>query len=151
MTELEINDDNFDEYFRETRNNTPKKGEVIACYTAIAHLVDDPQKRNIIDLLRNCDKALPTSQVMRKCFNAREADSYRIPRMMAEDMLKGMSRDEVAQKEYKYTIELFFYARPEHIPNDPHWSVISILNLEEHLAKEDERIKSEIVYPEEGE
>jgi hypothetical protein len=148
--EFEITEENFKEYFRDIRNSAPEKGDVIACYRAIAYFVDDAPKRNMIDLLRNTGKVLPAVQVMRKCFGAKEADSYRIPRMMVEDMLGGMSRDDVAKKEYKYTIEMCYYVRPEHIPQDnPHWSVISILNLEEHLAKQDRRIESEIVYPDE--
>jgi hypothetical protein len=71
---------------------------------------------------------------------------------MAEDLLSGMSRDEVARKEYQFTIEMFFYTRPEYVPkDDPHWSAISIINLEEHLAKRDERIKSKIEWSEEAE
>jgi len=150
--EIEITEENFNEYFRDVRNNAPEKGDVIACYRAVAYFVDDAPKRNVIDLLRNTDKVLPAIQLMRKCFGAREADAYRVLREMTEDMLNGMSRDDIAEKEYKYTIEMCYYVRPEHIPqDDPHWSVISMLNLEEHLAKEDERIKSEIVYPDEEE
>jgi len=147
--ELEITNENFDEYFQDVRKGEPQPGQIIACYSAIAEFVDGNQKRDMIDLLQYTDKMLPAIQVMKKCFCASEADSYRVPLKMAEDLLSGMSRNEVAKKSYKYTIEMYFYTRPEYVPeNDPHWTTISILNLQEHLAKKDERIKSRIEWPE---
>ena len=83
------------------------------------------------------NKMEATAQVMRKLLCASELDAYRVPRMMAEDMLNGMSEDEVASKPYKYTFEMFFYVKPEHVPNDPHWTKISVLNLQEFLDKKD--------------
>lgn len=78
-----------------------------------------------------------TAQVMRKLLFASEIDSYKVPRQMAEDLLSGMTEEEVNKKPYKYKLEMFFYSKPEHIPkDDPHWSSISILNLDQFIEKE---------------
>jgi hypothetical protein len=92
-----------------------------------------------------------TAQVMRKLLFASELDSYRVPRMMADDMLSGMSDDEVAVKPYKYTMEMFFYTKPENIPrNDPHWSSISLLNLDDFVGKKESAIEAKILSEEES-
>jgi hypothetical protein len=128
--EPEINENNFGEYFKDIRVSSMGPGEVIAQYRASAEFVEGNEKRQIISLLRNTENKMEaTAQVMRKLLFASEIDAYRIPRMMAEDMLSGLSEDDVAEKPYKYTLEMFFYAKPEHIPKeDPHWSSISVLN-----------------------
>ena len=130
MQEPEINESNFSQYFRDVRTSNPSKDEVMAQYSAVAEFVDGNEKRQIIALLTKTDSKMEaTAQVMRKLLFASEIDAYRIPRMMAEDMLSGLSEDDVAEKPYKYTLEMFFYAKPEHIPKeDPHWSSISVLN-----------------------
>ena len=135
--ELEIDENNFAEYFKDVRVGAMGPGEVIAQYRAAAELVDGNEKRQIISLLKNTENKMEaTAQVMRKLLFASELDAYRIPRMMAEDMLSGMSEDEVAEKPYKYTLEMFFYAKPEHIPKeDPHWSSISVLNSSTLFSK----------------
>jgi hypothetical protein len=128
--EIQIDESNFAEYFKDVRKNPISKGEVIAQYTAVAELVDGLEKKQLISLLVGTDdKMEATAQVMRKLLFASEIDSYRVPRMIAEDMLSGLTHEEVCLKPYKYTLEMFFYARPEHVPkDDPHWSVISVLN-----------------------
>lgn len=134
-----IDEHNFSEYFKDVRTNSMSKGDIIAQYTAAAELVDGLEKRQLISLLKNTeDKMEATAQVMRKLLFASELDSYRVPRMMAEDMLSGMSDDEVSSKPYKYKLEMFFYARPENVPKeDPHWSIISVLNADQHFAEND--------------
>jgi hypothetical protein len=143
----DIDESNFSEYFRDLRTNTPLKGEVIAQYTAAADLVDGNEKRQIISLLTSTEgKMEATAQVMRKLLFASELDAYRIPRMMASDMVSGMSDDECATKPYRYTLEMFFCAKPEYVPkDDPHWSIISILNPEEISVKNGLSISSRIV------
>lgn len=151
MEETVINDENFAEYFRDVRTSTMRRDDIIAQYTAVAELVEGNEKRQIISLLRDTEgKMEATAQVMRRLLFASEIDSYRVPRMMAEDMLSGMSDDEVAAKPYKYTLEMFFYANPEHVPkDDPHWSIISVLNAAEIFGKKDGlEISSRIVEPE---
>lgn len=136
--QIEINDDNFKEYFRDVRRAKPEKGEVIAKYSAIAEFVDGGEKRQIISLLIDTENKMEaTVQIMRKLLFASEVDAHRVPRIMAEDLLSGMSLDEVANKPYKYTLEMFFYTNPDNIPkDDPHWTCISVLNLDEFKTHE---------------
>ncbi|NBT57296.1 hypothetical protein EBT16_00775 [bacterium] len=150
--EIEINESNFSEYFRDVRNCTPARGEVIAQYTAAAEFVEGNEKRQVISLLNSTENKMEaTAQVMRKLLFASELDAYRVPRMMAEDMISGMTEDEVASKPYKFTLEMFFYARPENVPkDDPHWSIISVLNLEDFLGKKDGEIQAKILSGEEA-
>ena len=147
--EIIITEDNFREYFRDARKHQPERGEVMACFSATGYFSDGNEKRQIIDLLIT-DKMIPCTQVMRKLLCASEIDSYRVPRRMAEDLLGGLSREKCAQKEYKYTVEMFYYTKPEHIPrNDPHWQSISLLNLDEFLDKKDNGVdvRAKIVQP----
>jgi hypothetical protein len=93
-----------------------------------------------------------TAQVMRKLLFASEVDAYRVPRLMAEDLLSGMTEDEVAEKPYKYTLEMFFYTKPENLPkDDPHWSLISLLNVDEVSGKTLNHVESRVVGLEEDE
>ena len=164
--EVEINESNFSEYFKDVRRSKPEKGEIIAKYSAIAEFIDGGEKRQIISLLTDTENKMEaTVQIMRKLLFASEIDAHKVPRLMAEDLLSGMSADEVAKKSYKYTLEMFFYTKPEHVPkDDPHWCSISVLNLEELKTKEyspeenekinikiKERIKSHLLSDEENE
>lgn len=150
--ETEINEKNFSEFFKDVRNTVPERGEVMAQYTAVAELVDGNEKRQIISLLTSTENKMEaTAQVMRKLLFASELDAYRVPRMMAEDMLSGLSSEEVASKPYKYTLEMFFYTKPENIPkDDPHWSSISLLNLDEFVGKKESSINAKILSEEES-
>jgi len=154
MEETEINESNFSEHFRDVRTQPMERGDIIAQYTAVAELVDGLEKRQLISLIKNTeDKMEATAQVMRKLLFASEIDAYRVPRMMAEDMISGMSEDEVASKPYKYTLEMFFYSKPDNVPkDDPHWSTISVLNAEEFFDKNEEGItvNSKIVLDPQG-
>jgi hypothetical protein len=147
--ELVITEENFSEYFRDVRVSAPHRGEVIAQYSASAELVDGNEKRQVISLLTSTENKMEaTAQVMRKLLHASELDAYRVPRMMAEDLLSGMDEDEVASKPYKYTLEMFFYARPNVIPKgDPHWSSISVLNIDDVAADSPNVVDSRIVEP----
>jgi len=145
-----ITEENFSEYFRDVRVAAPRRGEVIAQYSASAELVDGNEKRQVISLLTSTENKMEaTAQVMRKLLHASELDAYRVPRMMADDLLSGMGEDEVASKPYKYTLEMFFYARPEAIPKgDPHWSSISVLNIDDVAEDSPNVVESRIVVPE---
>jgi len=136
--ELEINDENFSQYFRDVRMSKFEKGDVMAKYTAIAEFVDGGEKRQIISLLTDTENKMEaTVQVMRKLLFASELDAYKVPRLMAEDLLSGMSVDDCAEKPYKYTLEMFYYTRPELIPkDDPHWCSISIIPTDDLFMKE---------------
>ena len=55
---------------------------------------------------------------------------FRIPRAIAEDLVSGISEEDVRKKEYKYNFQMFFYVKPEYVPKDnPHWTTVSILNV----------------------
>lgn len=151
--ELVINEENFNQYFKDLRQSVPEKGDIIAKYSASAEFVDGNEKRQIISLLLDTENKMEaTAQVMRKLLFASEIDAYKVPRMMADDLLSGMSEEECASKPYKYVLEMFFYAKPENVPKeDPHWSVISVLNLQDFLDKtKEDDIQSRILSKEES-
>src|SRR5438105_1641757 len=120
------------EVFFDVRCNRPKKGQILALYTAMAEFISGPEKQNIIDLLKNTEKAIAVSQVMKKLICASELDSFRVPIAIAEDILKGLTDKEILDKIYKFKMEMYFYALPQDIPvDDPHWSTISLVDLTE--------------------
>ena len=95
-----ITEENFDQYFFDVRKHMPKKGQIMACYRSIAELVEGNEKKNLIDLLMNTDKAIAATQVMRKLFLASEDDAVKIPREITQDLL-DIGYDEVLKKPYK--------------------------------------------------
>lgn len=141
MNELVINESNFEEYFKDCRKHKPQKGDIMARYTACAEFIDGRMKCDIIDLLHNYDKANAAVQVMRKLGCATEQDSIRICKEVCQDLLSGMTLKEVEQKVYKYVLEVFYYTKKEYVPlGDPHWSIISINNLDEFLDQAGQRV-----------
>ncbi len=132
--ELIIDDSNFHKYFRDVRTSAPERGDIMARFTSMAEFVDGNLKRDVMSVLKTPNKALPAVNVMRKLGCATEKDAYRICREMTEDLLSGMTDDEVAAKLYRYQIEVFYYTKKEYMPvDDPHWEVISLTNLDEFL------------------
>ena len=133
MSELIINEQNFNEYFHDVRTHKPEKGQVMACYTAMADFIDGPLKRDVLEILCYHD-AMSAPKIMRKMGCAVEKDAYHLPLEMAKDLLAGATVEEVARKPYRYTLEVFFYTKKEYVPKaDPHWSIVSIINLNEFL------------------
>jgi len=131
--EVVIDETNFEQYFFDVRMHTPKKGQVMARYAAVAEFVDGMMKKNIIDLLKK-DKAIAATQVLRKLGCATEKDSLRLCKEICEDMLVGLTDAQIEEKSYRYMIEVFYYTEQKNIPlDDPHWSVISIRNLDNFL------------------
>lgn len=125
---LVIDETNFDQYFFDAKKHTPKKGQVMARYTATAYLEDGNLKRDLISLLSKSNKAEAASRVMKVLGGATAKDSYRVPKEMAIDLAMGMSEDEVAKKPYKYTFETVYWAAKGVVPeNDPHWYTIPVL------------------------
>ena len=128
-SDLEINETNFEQYFFDIKKNKPQPGQVLAKYTAVAELVEGNLKSDIIDILMNKQYPQAAVQMMRKLAMSSEADSIRVLIEMCQDLLNGMSVEEVSNKPYKFVIEFFFYTKKEYIPNnDPHWSVIELIN-----------------------
>ena len=160
--EIEITEDNFEEYFFDVRRHDPERGQILARYMTKAEFVDGFMKRNVIELLSTHKNAGNTApQVMRKLGLALEEDSIRVCREIAEDLMSGMSEDEVAEKAYPFTLECFFYAEKENVPtDDPHWDIVSINNLDKFLEEnevessqivDDVEIRTKIVFSEDVE
>jgi hypothetical protein len=129
MTELVIDENNFDEHFFDVRKHRPQKGQVLAKFTAIAEFIEGQGKKDVIDLLKK-GKVLPAIQVMKKLHGSVEPDCYRICREMCEDLLM-MSEQDVENKPYEYKTEWLFYTKRENVPmDDLRWETIPLLNLE---------------------
>ena len=149
--ELVIDENNFNQYFRDCRISRPQRGDVMARYSAVAEFIDGRMKQDIIDLLMNNEKAYAATQVMKKLGCATEFDSIRICKEVAEDLASGMTPEEVEKKVYEYNLESFYYTKKEYIPvDDPHWTIISIANLDKFLDNANQlvSIKSKIIEPE---
>lgn len=122
----EITEENFSEYFFDIRQHKPKRGQIMARYAAIADFIGGGMKKNIIELLQK-DKAVAAVNVLRKLGCATEKDSVRICKEICADLLV-LSLEEVEKKSYQFVMEMFFYTDKIHVPDDPHWSMISIIN-----------------------
>src|SRR5689334_5208828 len=104
--DLVIDETNFSQYFHDVRNRRPQPGEVMARYSAMAEFVDDQLKRDVVYLLVNHNKGGDSAhKVMRKLAGATEAESIRLLKEMAMDLLGGLSEDEVCEKPYPYKCE----------------------------------------------
>jgi len=136
--EIEITDENFDEYFHDVRRCSPQKGEVMVCYTSSAQFVEGHEKRHMLKVIQMDGKIEAATQIMRKLLFANELDAYRVPKEMLKDLISGMTEEEVVQKPYDYTVEIFYYTKPECIPkDDPHWHQITIMNMDEFFEKKE--------------
>jgi lipopolysaccharide export LptBFGC system permease protein LptF len=137
--ELVIDERNFDQYFFDVRKHRPKKGQVMAKFTAMAKFVAGREKRDIIMLLK-MDKAYQASQVMKKIHGASEPYCYKVCREMCEDLLR-MSEKEVEEKPYQFVVEYFFYTQREYVPKeDPRWELLPMIQYD----KETKEYKSTI-------
>lgn len=150
MEEKIIDESNFHEHFHDVRFHRPKRGQVMARYSATAEFVNGQLKRDVIDLLAKEGKAEAATRVMRKLGMAVQRDALRVVREMAEDLISGISPEKVEEKPYKYTMEAFYYCDKADVPaGDPHWTVIGLSNLDEFLdaAENRLRIEAKIVDP----
>ncbi len=131
--ELIIDSSNFDEYFFDVRKHKPKPGQVLVCYDAIAEFVDGNLKRDIIQLLLQNDKAGETApRLMQKLAGAVLDDSMKVVKKMLQDLILGMTIDDVATKPYEFHCQHFFYTKKQYIPrNDPHWWSTSLIDVRE--------------------
>lgn len=133
-TEIEenvvINSSNFAEHFFDVRRFGPKPGQIMAKFSAVALFGDGPEKKHVIQLLKT-DKVKQASMVMRKIHCAKEPDCYRLCREICEDLLAGMTEDEVAKKDYEFVLEAFYYTKRENVPkNDKHWETIQLIKFD---------------------
>lgn len=126
-----IDHTNFRHYFFDVRQHRPQPGQIMAKFSAVAVFGDGPEKRDLINVLKR-GKGEAAAQVMRKIHCAREPDCYRVCREMCDDLLGGMSVEEVAKKEYEFVLEAFYYTKREYVPkHDPHWETIDLLKYDE--------------------
>lgn len=127
---VEINTENFAQYFFDVRRHKPKPGQVMAKFTAVALFGAGPQKQDLIKLLQ-IDKAYQAAQVMHKIHLAKPPDCYRVCREICEDLISGMSVEDVENKEYEFVLEALFYTQKEHVPKgDPHWETLHVLKFD---------------------
>jgi hypothetical protein len=137
--ELVIDESNFSEYFFDVRYNQPKKGQVMACYETMAEFMDSDMKREIIRQLLEFDNGgNSTVNIMQKAGNLSEKEAVRVIKEITEDLLHGMTIDEVARKPYIFPVRYFFYTEIQNIPtNDRHWSSIALVDVKEEFTDED--------------
>lgn len=148
--ELIIDESNFEEYFFDVRKQGPKKGQVMAVYTAIAQLVEGNLKRDLIYLLSCTSKVKESIILLRKIGLANEEDAIRVCREITQDLKNGLPAVEIEAKPYEYKLQAFYYANHEHVPKDDiHWSFVELKNLDQHLEKIEQSskgiIKSKII------
>jgi hypothetical protein len=141
---VEITEKNFSKYFFPVNEHAPQKGQVMARWRATADFVDGWVKRNVIELLCTSKAGAQTAaRVMKKIVMATDKDGIRVLREMAQDLVDGKTLDEVAEKPYKFTIEQFYWTQKEHVPEDPHWDIISIVDVRGVDSKIDWNDKAE--------
>lgn len=140
---LVIDARNFREYFFDVRQHRPQPGQILAKFAAVAVFGEGPQKRDLLAVLKS-GKAEAAAAVMRKIHCAREPDCYRVCREICEDLVGGMSEEEVCKKEHEFVLEAFYYTRREYVPKgDPHWETIDLI----HFDPETNTYKSVIELP----
>jgi uncharacterized protein YfcZ (UPF0381/DUF406 family) len=138
MSDTIIDESNFSEYFHSIKDNKPKKGQVLARYTAMADLVDGDVKDFIVNNLLNYDKGGNTvTQVMKYHCHATDEYASSVPLLMAQD-LQIMSVEEVKKKPYRFQLEYFYWTEPENIPKDDvHWECITVTKSEIAYAEQE--------------
>ena len=131
----------FNKNFRFTDRHKPEKGDIIARFGAIAEIVGGADKNDLIDLCLQPDSAHAAAAMMQKIFCAAEWDCWGVPRQITEDLVNGMTEEEIKKKVYPYAMEMIFYTKPELMPqgdepDSKYWSMIEIVNLKDYLTIE---------------
>lgn len=131
-----IDESNFNQYFREIKNTTPEKDEILVAYRATASLIAGDLKREIISLLiENDEGANIAVNKMQKFAHASEREAIKVVKNICEDIYLGMREEQVLMKDYLFILERFFYTKKQYVPvNDPHWEVIKILHAADDLV-----------------
>jgi hypothetical protein len=134
--ELIIDESNFHEHFFDITKFKPKKGQVLARYTAMAEFVSGDVKDFVVAaLLNNAMGAEMSSKVMKHHCHATDEYASSVPLQIAEDLNEGMTIEEVKAKPYRFQIEYFYWTAPENIPaDDCHWETITISKSEMEIA-----------------
>ena len=148
MSELVIDDSNFHEYFKDVLTHRPQKGDVMACYKAIAELRDGDLKEQIVEALF-LENIGPKKAVtlMTKLGKAPRKEAIRLVRKIFMDLYNGMTKPIVIAKTYEYLFEIFYYTKEEYVPKDDmHWEIVKINNLDQYFEKTDINSKKNIEY-----
>jgi hypothetical protein len=126
----EISEKNFTDHFFDVRKHPkPEKGQKMARWQAKADFVDGWVKRHVAQLLAsNTAGAEGAVNILQRLVGAKERDAIRVAREMCQDLVDGMAIDKILEKPYNFVIELFYWVKPELVPNDPHWSVMEIID-----------------------
>jgi len=127
--EIVINEENFNEYFKEINKNKPEKGDIIASYRAKAYLVEGDLKKDVIKLLKTKEGVNSAVKILNKFAYCIYEDAVSICKNICQELSLGLSDEEVLKKEYPYTLEIFYYTKKENVPeNDKHWSIMTIID-----------------------
>lgn len=138
MSELVIDDSNFHEYFKDVLTNRPEKGDVMACYKAVAELRDGDLKEQIVEALF-LENIGPKKAVtlMTKLGKAPRKEAIALIKKIFMDLYNGMSKPMAIAKTYEYLFEIFYYTKEEYVPkNDMHWEIVKISNLDQYFTKD---------------
>jgi hypothetical protein len=134
MSDTQIDKHNFSQYFFNIRDHKPQKGQVLARFRAVCELVSEDQndeKRFLIKLLQRPNSVQSAISMMTKVFYADHESAYRVPTEIAQDLIAGMSEDEVAEKSHEYMGEFYYYVLPQYVPqDDPQWTIINIIGTD---------------------
>lgn len=96
----------------------------------MADFVGGEDKALILDLLKNNPVGAEMSvQIMRGKIRATEGTAISCCREMAQDLRDGLSVEEVLEKPHKIHVEYGFYTNREHVPLDPHWSILPLVKV----------------------
>lgn len=137
MSDLVIDEKNFDQYFRDVKKSKPQRGDVMAVYKATAELASGNLKEQIVDALCTDDiGAKKAIQLLMKLGQTNRREATRLIKNVCADLFAGMPKSSVMAKSYTYVFEMFFYTKKEYIPeNDVHWETVTMKNLDEFLDK----------------
>jgi hypothetical protein len=125
--EIVIDENNFHQYFRNTRKSRKQKNDIVVMYFSSAVFVDGKLKEEVIDLL--CYEFNSVNKCIGKLFKyayAPQREAIRLCKEIIKDFNNGISRDEIVRKEYPFFLQMFFYTKDDYVPkNDKRWVVIS--------------------------
>jgi len=128
MDEIVIDENNFNQYFKDTRTNKPEHGDILVFYRSMAELVEGDMKGQMINALFHekigAQKAI---QILMKIGGASHKEAIKVVKSMNEDLIAGKTMEEVYKNPYPFLLELSFYTKKEYVPkDDPHWEVIQL-------------------------
>lgn len=127
-----ININNFHECFFDIKKHKPKKGQVLARYTARADFIAGDDKKTVIKLLTgNIHSAL---QFMKNVLYFNEKSAVLVAKTMLQD-LQILTTEEVLKKEYSFDLEAYYWTNKEYIPEDDlHWDYLKIESTDQHSS-----------------